>query len=233
MRERFVTLLFLHGSGFAGDAFEQQTAAFPGSLAPNLPGHGGTTGAPQSVADFADFVAAYISEQGLRDVVLCGHSLGAAIAIQAALDGRIPLRGLVLLGGGGRLRVAPEFLEGLERDFRTTSRRIAGFFFAEPTDERIDWAVACMERTGPEQTLRDFRACNGFDVLERLGEINVPVLALTGEADKLTPPKYAHGIADRVPGAQARILEGAGHFLMVERPTETNEAIGTFLLGIQ
>lgn len=231
MRERFVTLLFVHGSGFTGEVFGRQMEAFPGSHAPNLPGHL-SAGAPESVEDFANFVAAYIREQDLRDVVLCGHSLGAAIAIQTALEARVPLRGLVLLGGGARLRVAPAFLEGMARDFPAAARQIASFFFAEPSDERIEWAAGCMERVGQAQTLRDFRACDAFDALERLPGVSVPVLALTGEADKLTPPKFAHGIADRVPGAQARILAGAGHFLLVERPEETNQAIRTFLSGI-
>lgn len=226
-----MTLLFVHGSGFTGDVFRQQMDAFPGSHAPNLPGHL-TAGTPETVEDFATFIAAYIRHQSLRDVVLCGHSLGAAIAIQIALDARIPVRALVLLGGGGRLRVAPAFLEGMERDFPATARQVASFFFAEPSEQRIDWAAGYMERVGPAQTLRDFRACDAFDALERLAEISVPVLALTGEADRLTPPKFAHGIADRVPGAQARILAGAGHFLMVERPEETNQAIRTFLSGI-
>jgi pimeloyl-ACP methyl ester carboxylesterase len=158
--------------------------------------------------------------------------LGGAIAIQTALDRAIPLRALILLGSGARLRVAPAFLQGFQSDFEATARQVASLFFAEPTPEQIEWAVGYMQRVGQAQTLRDFRACDAFDALERLGEISVPVLALTGEADKMTPPKFAQALADRVPGGKARILADAGHFTMVERPAETNEAIRTFLSGV-
>jgi pimeloyl-ACP methyl ester carboxylesterase len=231
VRTRFVTLVFIHGAGFTGDAFSAQTAAFDGSDAPNLPGHL-TPGEPGSVAEFAQFVASYVLEREVSDVVLCGHSLGGAIALQAALDRAVRIKALVLLGSGARLRVAPAFLQGFESSFDATAREVASHFFAQPTAERVEWAVGCMQRVGQAQTLRDFRACNAFDALERLAEITVPVLALTGEADKMTPAKFANALADRVPGGQARIIPGAGHFLMVERPTETNEAIRTFLLGV-
>jgi pimeloyl-ACP methyl ester carboxylesterase len=226
-----VTLLFIHGAGFFGDVFAAQTADFAESHAPDLPGHG-TAGQPESVGEFASFIARYVSERALRDVVLCGHSLGGAIAMQTALDRAIPLKAVVLLGCGARLRVAPAFLQGFQSDFESTAREVASYFFAEPTPARIEWAVGCMRRVGQGQTLRDFRACDAFDVLERLGEISVPVLALTGEADKMTPPKFTHALADRVPRGQARILGRAGHFSMVERPAETNEAIRTFLSGV-
>lgn len=226
-----MTLLFLHGAGFTGNLFEGLRAAFPGSHAPDLPGHL-CAGQPQSIAEFASFVAAYARDHELRDLVLCGHSMGGAIALEAALSHDLPLRALVLLGSGARLRVAPAFLEGLQTDFPATARAIAGYFFAENTPDRIEWAAQSMERIGQAQTLRDFRACDAFDALDRLGGIGVPVLALTGEADRMTPPKYAQALADRVPAGQARIVPGAGHLLMVERPAETIAEIRTFLSGL-
>ena len=226
-----MTLLFLHGAGFTGNVFDGLATAFPGSHAPDLPGHV-RAGEPQSIAEFASFTAAYSREHDLRDLVLCGHSMGGAIAIEAALSHDLPLRALVLLGSGARLRVAPAFLEGLQTDFPATARTIAGYFFAESTPERVEWAAQSMERIGQSQTLRDFRACDAFDALDRLGGVGVPVLTLTGEADRMTPPKYAQALADRVPAGQARIVPGAGHLLMVERPGETIAEMRTFLSGL-
>jgi 3-oxoadipate enol-lactonase len=88
--------------------------------------------------------------------------------------------------------------------------------------------VATMLKVGQAQTLRDFRACNAFDATERIASLRVPLLALTGERDVLTPPKFAQWFADRVPGAQARILPDAGHLAMIERPEETNAALRAF-----
>ncbi len=226
-----MTLLFVHGAGCTGEVFEAQLRAFAQAQAPNLPGHL-CAGAPASIGDFADAVDEYVRERGLGHVVLAGHSMGAAVAIESALRTPAWLRGAILIGGGARMRVAPAFLDGLASDFERTARTIAGYFFADGSAERLDEAVALMRRVGQEQTLRDFRACNAFDALERLGEISVPVLAISGEADKLTPAKHAAALVDRVPGAAARIIPGAGHFVMVERPAETNESIAAFLAGL-
>ncbi|HET6894977.1 MAG TPA: alpha/beta hydrolase [Candidatus Baltobacteraceae bacterium] len=226
-----MTLLFVHGAGCTGEVFEAQLRAFAHAQAPNLPGHL-CAGAPESIGDFADAVNEFVREHGLGHVVLAGHSMGAAIAIETALRKPAWLRGAILIGGGPRMRVAPAFLDGLADDFERTARMIAGYFFAEGSAERVDAALALMRRVGQEQTLRDFRACNDFDALERLEEISVPVLALGGEADKLTPAKHAAALADRVPGAAARIIPGAGHFVMAERPAETNESIAAFLAGL-
>ena len=56
-------------------------------------------------------------------------------------------------------------------------------------------------------------------------KLGVPLLAVTGDRDVMTPPKFAQWLADRVPGAAARIVAGAGHLVMIERPAETNAAI--------
>jgi 3-oxoadipate enol-lactonase len=226
-----MTLLFLHGAGFTHDAFAAQSAAFPHALAPDLPGHC-APGEASSMGDFASFVESYACSRAGGALVICGHSMGAAIALHLALRRNLPLRGLILIGGGARMRVAPAFLEGFERDFEATALQVAGYFFAQSSAQRLDWSVASMRAVGQAQTLRDFRVCDAFDVLERLEEIAVPVLALTGEQDKMTPPKYAQALADRVPAGEARIVPGAGHFVMVEQPEETNRAIAAFLSGI-
>jgi pimeloyl-ACP methyl ester carboxylesterase len=226
-----VIALFIHGAGCTGEVFAAQLPAFAGALAPNLPGHL-RAGAPASIAEFADALANEVRESGFDEVVLCGHSMGGAIALEIALRRAAWLRGAVLLGSGARMRVAPQFLQGLENDFEPTARTIAGYFFSEATVQRVDEAVARMRAVGQPQTLRDFRACDAFNALERLGEVTVPLLAITGEGDQLMPPKFAAALADRVPGARARIIPGAGHFVMVEQPAETNAAIAAFLAGL-
>ncbi len=226
-----MTLLFIHGAGFTGQCFDAQVRAFPDSYAPSLPGHC-VAGEGTSVQEFGGYVARYIRERQLTDVVLCGHSMGGAVALQVALDETVPLQGLVLIGSGARLRVAPAILQGMEDDFPVAAHDVAQYFFAEPLPALTGWAEGCMLTVGSRQTLLDFQACDAFNVADRLTEITLPLLAITGEADKMTPPKYAQTFVDRVPGAQARIIPGAGHFVMVERPEETNEAIGSFLSGI-
>jgi pimeloyl-ACP methyl ester carboxylesterase len=225
-----VQLFFIHGSGCTGEVFAAQTRSFDGSYATTLPGHaGGELEGPSTIAEFAEAVARELRERAMRDVVLCGNSMGGAIALELGLRADPLVRGIVLLGSGARLRVSPAFLQGLEADFRQAAQTLANLFFADPTTERVDAAVASMLHVGQAQTVRDFRACDAFDATERASGLAIPLLALTGERDVLTPPKFAHWLADRVPGATARIVAGAGHLVMIERPAETNAALRAFV----
>ncbi len=226
-----MTIVFVHGAGFDGSVFEQISASFPGSLAPDLPGHL-KPGSPSTIAEFAEFLETYVRDNVTDDAVLCGHSMGGAVVIETLLRGTTAARAAVLLGSGARLRVAPAVLEQLEANYPAAVQSLVRHFFAEPLQSRLDWAAGCMERIGQAQTLRDFRACDTFEALDRLAGITVPLLALTGEADQMTPPKYAQALAGRVPQGEARIVPGAGHFVMVERPGETTQAVRAFLSGI-
>ena len=229
-----MTTVFIHGAGCTHAAFREQSRAFADAHAPDLPGRPSWASGPESIGEFAAFVQRYVSAGGLGDAVLCGHSMGGAVALQVALEKPAWLRGVILLGSGARLRVAPWIFESIETNFEAFAPELVSeHYFAEPTLELVSRTVSDMVNgAGQPQTRRDFHACDAFDALARLGQISAPLLAITGEYDKMTPPKYAVALAGRVPGAQARIVSGAGHFVMAERPEETNAAIRSFLSGI-
>lgn len=225
------TPIFIHGAGCTAQVFEDLRGAFAPSHAPNLPGHA-REGESSTITEFAEFIEAYAEALGAPNLVLCGHSMGGAIALEVALRGVIQLRALIVLGSGARLRVAPAILDGLRANFEATAQMVASYSFAEATPARIDGSVAQMRAVGAAQTIRDFEACNAFDALERLELLRLPVLALTGEKDRMMPPKHAQSLAERIPGAQARIISDAGHYVMVEQPQETRQAISAFLQGL-
>jgi 3-oxoadipate enol-lactonase len=227
-----VRLVFIHGAGCTGAVFGQQVAAFDGSIALTLPGHT-IPGEPQSIEAFADAVVSDLEQRDIHDALLCGHSMGGAVALELALRGEPRVRAVAMISSGAKLRVAPVVFESFESDFAAGVRAFTRYAFAEPTPERVDACVTMMTGVGQAQTIRDFRACDAFDRLDRLGEVDLPLLAATGEKDLLTPPKFARVIADRVPRAQARILPAAGHFLMLECPAALNDALRSFVTHVE
>jgi pimeloyl-ACP methyl ester carboxylesterase len=227
-----IDLVFIHGAGCLPRVFDAQLAAFPHSRAIALPGHG-TPGEPSSIDAFVDALAADLDATGSKRVVLAGSSLGGAIALTLALRRDPRIACVALLGSSAALRVTPSIFEAIDADFPTAAGMLAGMFYHEQRPEWIEDSARMMLEVGQAQTRRDFEACNAYDIRQRLEEIDVPLLALTGEHDVMTPPKFALSLADRVPGAQARIVGGAGHLLFVERPAETNDALRAFVTNIE
>jgi pimeloyl-ACP methyl ester carboxylesterase len=69
-----------------------------------------------------------------------------------------------------------------------------------------------------------------WDATSRLGEIRVPTLALTGDADRLVPVENSRRLVESIPGARLALLPGAGHCFPLERFEETAEALTGFFL---
>lgn len=226
-------LIFVHGSGGCKEAWHYQTKHFPDADAIDLPGH--PDGEPRTSVDgYVDWLRGYIKERGYNDVVLAGHSLGSAIAQLYALKYPEDLKGLILIGGGARLRVHPMYLEMLEKA-KSDPSMLESFF-------EMAWGLIDPElmevlrrralENGPAVFLNDMLCCDKFDIMDRVHEIKVPTLALCGSEDVMTPPKYTQYLADRIEGAKGVIIEGGTHMVFAEKPDEVNQAIEDFLRSL-
>jgi pimeloyl-ACP methyl ester carboxylesterase len=179
-----------------------------------------------------DVVLGFLDVTQTGRAVLVGHSMGGAIAQTAALAHSERVAGLVLVGTGGRLRVAPAILEGALNDFEGAVKLVTRFAWAKDApQELVRLGIQALSETPPQVLHDDFFACDNFDVMERLGEINAPALVIAGTADQLTPHKYGAYLAQRIPGAQLFTVEGGGHMMALEQPDKIAGAVAEFIAG--
>ncbi|MBL1101435.1 alpha/beta fold hydrolase [Streptomyces coffeae] len=69
-----------------------------------------------------------------------------------------------------------------------------------------------------------------IDEIEGLyGELDLPVLVCWGTDDAWIPVEHAHELASRIPGAELRLIEGAGHLVQEDAPAELTAALLGFL----
>jgi pimeloyl-ACP methyl ester carboxylesterase len=223
-------LIFIHGSGGCKESWQYQTQHFEGSEAINLPGHPDGD-LLETIDAYVAWVRGYIKEKGYQDVVLAGHSLGGAIALLYALDYPEDLKGIVLVGSGARLRVHPSFLEGLEKAIEDPAMwaeaSASTYDLIKP--ELADIIKKRADENGPGAFLNDLKACDKFDVMDRIESLTVPLLAVCGDQDVMTPPKYSNYLVEKIAGAKAVIIPGGTHFVFAEKPDEVNQAIDEFL----
>jgi pimeloyl-ACP methyl ester carboxylesterase len=228
--ENGAPVVFVHGTGSSHLAWNGQMAALAKStraFAIDLPGHGRSQGAGlNTVRGYADVICSFLDALSLERAIIAGHSLGGAIAQTLALENPDRVLGLALVGTGARLRVLPAFLGGMQDDFANTARQLNEAEFAPGADARLkqlseEQLLTC----DPGVVYGDLAACNAFDILTRVSDIRAPTLIVCGAEDRMTPVKYSQYLAAHIPQTQLRLIEGAGHMVMVERPSEVSRAL--------
>jgi pimeloyl-ACP methyl ester carboxylesterase len=224
-------LIWIHGAGNTSLEYYYQTKYFKYSEAPNLPGH--PDGKPcTSIDDYARWLHEYVMQGDDSKPVIAGHSLGGAIALMYALSYPEDVKALILVSTGARLRVRPDLLKIIEDLIPAPDKWLKKV--VEPPLNRVAPDVAekivnGMAKVGPAVQLNDFRCCDKFDVMEKIGQIAVPTLVISGTEDDMTPFKYSHYLADKIAGARLVIIEGATHHCLLEKPVAANHTIEAFL----
>lgn len=175
-------------------------------------------------------MAARLLDEHPGALILAGHSMGGRVAMEMAHQAPDRIRGMILANTGHAARgedeeprrlakvalghedmekLAAEWLPPMLAPDRVTDKALMG-----------DLADMVLE-LGPDVHERQIRALLGRpDPKDYLPRITCPVLLMTGALDGWSPAKQHHEIAALLPHAEVQVIEGAGHFLPVERPRD-------------
>lgn len=226
-------VVLIHGAGGNHLHWPAGMRRLPGAVAyaVDLPGHGRSGGEGRTrIEDYAADILGFMDGVGIARGVLVGHSMGGAIAQMTALLAPDRVAGLVLVGTGAKLRVAPVLLEGILQDFPGALALIAEWAWGPGADPAlVARGRQMMARVPPQVVWGDFAACDRFDIRERLEEIAAPTLVITGSEDRMTPPRFGQYLTEHIPGARFVLIEGAGHMVMLEKPEEVVRAVQGWL----
>ena len=179
-----------------------------------------------------------------RDVILVGHSAGGTLAAQYAVDNKEAIKALILIspailstGGSpswlnwvfsipqldhlGPLLVSSIASSGM--DLLNES----WFNQALITDEVKAGYREPLDVIGWEEGFWEFnRAPRAFDVKDRLGEIQVPTLLITGDTDTVVATADTIALADLIKDSVLFVIPRSGHLAQEETPEDTMKAIG-------
>jgi pimeloyl-ACP methyl ester carboxylesterase len=232
------TLIFIHGAALSKDLWQYQVADLSdaaNTIALDLPGHGASIGKGfDDVAAYADAVMDLIAHVPCKETVLCGLSMGGAIALEILIRRPDAAVAAVLMNTGARLKVLPLIFETIEKDFNQYLELTAQFSLGPDSDrKRTIPLLSAMTTSDPQIALNDFHACNSFDVMNELDRIQAPVLVITGEKDMITPPKYGQFLHANIAGSRMVSVPGAGHLSPIEQSHSVSMAIREFLSARQ
>jgi proline iminopeptidase len=193
---------------------------------------------------------------GLERYAVLGHSYGAFVALQNAVDYPGMATGTIVSGGiasakyldaveanlqrfepaGLRERVAASWAR--ESDVRTPEDVASlmhdqwPFHFADPSDPRIgEYERRTAGSVFAPDVLRWFatQSDGGIELEDRLGVVTQPVLVLAGRHDRTCPVAASERMVELLPNAELHVFEDSAHMTFVEEPEVFLETVGRFL----
>jgi pimeloyl-ACP methyl ester carboxylesterase len=194
-----------------------------------------------------ELIAEYAST---REVFLVGHSAGGTQAAQYVVDNPGAITGLILIspailstGGSpsgfnwifsipqldhlGPLLVSSIASSGMDLLDRSW------FDKSKITDEIKAGYRAPLEIIGWEEGFWEFnRAPRSFDVKDRLSEIKIPTLLITGDTDVVVATADTEALATVIEGSSLVVIPKSGHLAQEETPVETMKAIDDYWISL-
>ena len=234
--EESPTIIFIHGSGGSSATWFMQLRGLSDEfhvVAIELNGHGKSHDRNEDnttesyLADIEGIVKNY------NKPVIAGHSMGGMLAQLFALRYPNLISGIILVGTGARLRVASFVFEAIDNNFDEYVEGAGNFMFSENTSkELIEASKIEIRKCKPAIIRRDFVACDGFDIMEKISEISVPALIIVGDQDIMTPLKYSEYLHKNIPNSTLHVIGKAGHSVMLEKPREFNAHVKDWMNGL-
>ena len=207
---------------------------------------------------FAHDLAAVLETVGDGPVLLVGHSMGAMSMLAMAetrpeLFGD-PVAGVVFVGSAandllrGAFGSVTELLRPKLGSLRQAAGRVnrlrkvvlsspadvgqmvarATQFGSDASPHLVRYVVGLAARTPSEVWTEGLAGLMEMDLRHAIEHIGVPALVIVGDQDRMTPPSSSVALASELPHGRLEIVEGAGHFPMMERHEDFNRRLASF-----
>lgn len=224
-------------------------------IAPDLLGHGESDKpfGDYSLGAFAGGLRDLLGVLGIERVTVVGQSLGGGVAMQFTYQHPEMVERLVLVGSGGLGRevswilraltlpgvdyLMPAFFPSFVRDAGNRVRRfIERSGWRSPNTVEMWNAYASLTDPATRRAfVRTMRAVidpggqsvSGKDRLYLTAA--VPTMIVWGDHDPIIPVSHGYAAHEAMPGTRLEIIEGAGHFVHVERAEEFGSLLADFL----
>lgn len=219
-------IVLVHGLGVASTYFERLARILTGSAGVHvleLPGFGGAPkpAAPLSVPELAAVVNGYVASRDLDRPVLVGHSMGAQIVMEAALQDP-GVRTVVVLGCVVDPQAPTAPRQGL--------RLLQSFLREGPS---ANWAVLKdFARTGPRWYLATLPHMLGYRTEDAAPHLQVPLLVVRGARDPVSSREFNQQLRRLAPVARLVEVPGAAHVVMHTHPTQVAAHILTHIATV-
>lgn len=235
-----LALLFVHGWRGSANVWAMivdRLAETHRTIALDVRGFGESSAAPgpYRVETFADDLSSLVAALDLDPFVAIGHSMGAAIVQRFAVDRPDALEGLVLVAPVPATALPyPPKLDAMFRATIGDDTRAAAWLgnlvapdTPKPVVQLLRDAVA---RASAAATLESYESWTSLAFGDEAATIETPTLVLAAGADRpMTPDLVRERVAAPIAGSRFAVIDGAGHYAVVDRPERIATEIQRFV----
>ena len=236
-------LLFVHGSGQSHLSWLLQARFFANRgwqvLAPDLPGHYLSAGAPpESVEATADWCADLLAATGVSSATIIGHSQGALATLEMARRHPDHVEKIAMIGCAQAIPVNDMLIEMATNAEDKAIRFMVSWSHGSeghrhdhtvPGQSHLLFGNQVMGQNAEGILLSDLKACNAYKSGEEAAKaVTCPALLILAQNDRMVPMKFGLKLGEVLPDCQTLVVEDAGHFVQSEKSVETNAALRPF-----
>jgi len=237
--------LFIHGIGGNKTNFQPLISCLPDSQcwAVNLPGYGSSAllDVELTFPALSDWLGQFIERQIGQPVHLVGHSIGGMLALEHIIRAPEQAASLTMLGAtsafGGRddqfknafleQRLAP--LEMGKSMYEIAQMTVPDLLGAKAEPQARQAAIDSLSQISEHQWRAILSCLVTFNQREQIASIKKPVCVVAGEQDQNAPAPTLQKMAQKFPHAEYHCLNGIGHLLPLEAPSQIAQIIKTFI----
>ena len=179
-----------------------------------------------NVKYFARFLNRFMTNLGLKDVILLGNSLGGHIALYHTKMYPEKVAGLVITGSSGLYESAMGDSYPKRGDYEYIKQKTQNVFY-DPnmaSKELVDEVFSIVnDRIKVIKTLTIAKSAIRHNMAKDLPKIQTPTCLIWGKNDKVTPPEVAEEFQKLLPNSDLYWIDKCGHAAMMEHPDEFNK----------
>lgn len=255
-------LIFIHGLGNYIPVWQKNIDELQADfrcIAIDLPGNGLSEGGDfdYSMQFYAESVSQFIKKMQLKNVVLCGHSMGGQIALTLILKEPWLVEKLVLFAPSGlesfsahekmMLSNMLSLGEMMSSSEFQIEQAIKSSFLHFPSNEgnkiisELKDLIRNTNNKGYNSMIRkSIQAMLNENPSARINQIKTQTLIIYGSDDALIPNRIIHPMSSvksvlnygtsQMANSKGILVEKAGHFVQFEKADICNEALKDFIL---
>ncbi len=251
------TFILLHGFGASVFSWHEVTdplSEFGTVIAYDRPAFGLTERplewegeSPYGPQAQVDIVIGLMDELGVEKAILVGNSAGGTVSMQVALQYPERVEALILVdaavyAGGGAPSWSRPILKTpqmnhvgplIARQLQAQGVEFIKTAWHDPskiTQDIFDGYQKPLQIENWDKALWQLTvASEESGLVERLAEITMPTLVITGDDDRIVPTEQSLRLADELPNAELKVIAQSGHLPHEEKPVEFMQAVTEFL----